>query len=48
LEGGEKGNKLKITVAKGENCTVNYFYVGGSSTAKNGTGTGVTINITQK
>ena len=48
LEGGEKGNKLKITVAKGENCTVNYFYVGGSSTAKNGTGAGVTINITQK
>ena len=48
LEGGEKGNKLKITVAKGENCTVNYFYAGGSSTAKNGTGTGVTINITQK
>ena len=48
LEGGEKGNKLKITVAKGENVTVNYYYVGGSSTAKNGTGTGVTINITQK
>ena len=43
-----KSNIIKIIVPNGENVTVNYTYAGGTATAKNGTGTGVTINITQK
>ena len=43
-----KSNTIKIIVPNGENVTVNYTYAGGTATAKNGTGTGVTINITQK
>jgi len=43
-----KSNTIKIIVPNGENVTVNYTYAGGTATAKNGTGTGVTINITQR
>ena len=45
LKSNFKGN---IIIPNGESITVNYKYEGGSVTAKNGTGTGVIMNIEQR
>lgn len=42
------GQTIKITVPQSAGATVNYFYAGGSATAKNGTGVGVNIAIIQR
>lgn len=42
------GQTIKITVPQSAGATVNYFYTGGSATAKNGTGVGVNIAIIQR
>ena len=48
LKSNFKGNVISITVPNGENITVNYKYQGGNVSAKNGTGTGVVMNIEQR
>jgi biotin carboxyl carrier protein len=48
LKSNFKGNVISITVPNGENITVNYKYQGGNVSAKNGTGTGVIMNIEQR
>lgn len=42
------GNTIRITVPQSSGATLKYDYVGGSVTAKNGTGVGVNITIIQK
>jgi len=37
-----------INIPRGVGATVNYFYPGGAAVAKNGTGTGINMNITQR
>jgi len=48
LKSNFKGNVISITVPNSENITVNYKYEGGNVSAKNGTGTGVVMNIEQR
>jgi len=48
LKSNFKGNVISITIPNGENITVNYKYQGGNVSAKNGTGTGVVMNIEQR
>jgi len=48
LKSNFKSNIINIIVPNGQNVTVNYTYAGGKVSAKNGTGTGVTINIEQR
>jgi len=42
------GNTIRVTVPQATGATLKYDYAGGSVTAKNGTGVGVTITIIQK
>jgi len=48
LKSNFKGNVINIIIPNGENVTVNYVYQGGKVSAKNGTGTGVIMNIEQR